>query len=124
MQTLSKANRRSGRILVAMVSFLVTSLALVLIVSWRYLIPAIDAARGADELARKRLAALSSLVLALVLVWLVILMILIIRPGRLFFPRKAGPRTRTTYIDAWSESARRMKTPPQDEEAEEEPGKQ
>ena len=40
--------------------------------------------------------------------------VLTFRFGRLFFPRANAPRTRTQYVDAWAESARRMETPPKE----------
>jgi hypothetical protein len=46
--------------------------------------------------------------------------VLTFRFGRLFFPRATAPRTKTQYVDAWAESARRMQVPARDEDEEEE----
>lgn len=97
-----------------MVSFLAGSSLVLLLVIYRYLLPAMAAAQGVDERAKKQLAAISVLVLILVLVILLGILILVLKPGRLFMPRKSPPRTRTHYPDAWQESARRTETPPSD----------
>ena len=112
---------RAGYSRWSILGFLVGSFAILLLVVHRYLIPAMLAAHNIDERGRKQLAALSSLVLAIVLVCLVAAMVLIIRPGRFFLPRKTPPRVRTTYIDAWEESGRRMETPPEEAADESEP---
>lgn len=82
----------------------------------RFLIPALQLSHNLDTPARKQLAAISSLVLAVVLVCLLAGLILTVRPARFFFPRKPPTRSPTTYTDAWSESARRMQTPPEEED--------
>jgi hypothetical protein len=38
------------------------------------------------------------------------------RFGRLFFPRAGGQRVKTQYVDAWAESAKRLRVPPDNEE--------
>ena len=43
-------------------------------------------------------------------------LVLTFRFGRLFFPRPAPPPTKTQYVDAWAESARRMSVPPKEED--------
>lgn len=96
-------------------AFLIGAVLIVWLVLEKYLLPAVLAARNIDEIGRKHLAALSSLVLAVVMVLLLAWLILLIRPGRFFLPRKAAPRSRTTYTDAWAESARRMQTPPEED---------
>jgi len=106
---------RSGRAFTSLIAFLVTFGLIVFLVSDRYLLPALKIVPGTDERAKKQLVAISSLVLAIILVLLLAALILLIRPGRFFFPRKATPRTRTPYVDAWSESAIRMETPPPDQ---------
>ena len=97
-------------------AFLGAFVVILLLVVNRYLLPAFHAAHGADPIARKHLAAISALVLAIVLFVLLAVLLLTLRPGRFFFPRKATPRSRTSYEDAWSESARRMEVPPEDED--------
>ncbi len=83
-----------------------------------YLIPAIRVAQGADSLAKKQLAAISALVLAIILTCLAAILLLILRPGRFFLPRKTAPKTRTKYVDAWAAAGERMEIP-KDERAEE-----
>ncbi|MGA2497419.1 MAG: hypothetical protein ABSH20_06740 [Tepidisphaeraceae bacterium] len=99
---------RGVRIVTAVAVFLCSAAALVLLVSHRYLLPALAAARGADPIARKQLAAISWLVLIAVLVCLLGMLIVLFRPGRMFLPRKTEPRTRTKYVDAWAEAGKRL----------------
>jgi hypothetical protein len=96
------------------ITFLAAFAGVLLLVSDRYLLPAMRSAHGADPMARKQLAAISLLVLVIVLVALMGILFLVVRPGRLFLPRRLSPRTRTSYVDAWTESARRMQPPPKD----------
>ncbi len=110
---------RGTRIITTVAVFLCAAAALVLLVSHRYLLPALAAAKGADPAARKQLAAISSLVLIAVLVCLLGMLIVLFRPGRMFLPRKTEPRTRTKYVDAWAEAGKRMQ-PTDDSNDEEE----
>lgn len=106
--------KRSGRSRWTVLGFLAGSFLILLLVCHQFLIPALLVAQGIDDRGRKHLAAISALVLAIVLVCLLAGMILIIRPGRFFLPRRPAPKTRTIYTDAWAESARRLKTPDDD----------
>jgi len=99
-------------------AFLCAAVAILLLVLERYLLPAARAAKGMDPKGRKQLAALSILVLTIVLVMLLVALILAIRPGRFFLPRRGEPRTRTSYIDAWEEAGKRMQTPQEDSQDE------
>jgi hypothetical protein len=110
------AVKRAARVYWPMLAFLAAFAIIVTFVANRYLLPALEAAHGADATARKHLAAISTLVLVIVLFTLLAILLLVLRPGRLFFPQKPAPRTRTHYEDAWSESARRLPTPPEDDE--------
>ena len=67
---------------------------------------------------RWRSAPPARLLLSVILVILLAGVLLTFRIGRLFFPRARPPRTSTTYVDAWSESAKRMQTPPTTDEKE------
>jgi hypothetical protein len=87
---------------------------LIYFVSVWYLLPALDAARGADAAEKKTLAAHARLLLAVVLVILVCGIVLTFRFGRFFLPRPRGQRLRTQYPDAWAESAKRVQVPPDD----------
>jgi len=103
---------RSGRTILAPLLFLVVFSILLVIVSNTYLLPAVRAARTAAPPQRRELAAWSVLILTVLLVVLLGGLFLTMRLSRFFFPAKQPPRTKTTYVDAWSESAKRMPTPP------------
>jgi len=91
----------------------------IIFLSVYYLLPALDAFLEADRVGDHRgkmaIRATSALLLSVILVILLAGVLLTFRIGRLFFPRARPPRTSTTYVDAWSESAKRMQTPPTDE---------
>jgi 4-amino-4-deoxy-L-arabinose transferase-like glycosyltransferase len=93
------------------VAFLCGAGILITGVAFYYLLPAMAAASDADDKGRKSLAAHSTLLLAVILVILLCMLVMTFRVGRWFLPRKTEPRTRTKYVDAWAESARRMETP-------------
>ncbi len=84
-----------------------------------YLLGALEAynaaAKNADAAGQHAITATSTLLLAIILVVLISGLFMTFRIGRFFFPRKTAPRTKTKYVDAWSESAKRMPTPPPDE---------
>ena len=105
---------RAGRAFWGAIVFLAVFFVLLLIVSNRFLLPALRIAQGVDTPGRRQLAAISSLVLTIVLLCLLVLLFTAFRPSRLFFPRKTEPRTKTDYIDAWQESADRMPMPDDD----------
>jgi len=105
---------RGGRIYWPTLAFLLGFAVLIYIVSVWYLLPALDAARGADAAEKKTLAAHARLLLAVVLVILVCGIVLTFRFGRFFLPRAREPRGRTRYPDAWAESAKRVQVPPDD----------
>ena len=107
---------RRGRIYWPTLAFLLGFAVLIYVVSVWYLLPALDAARDANPVEKKSLAAHARLLLAVVLVILVCGIVLTFRFGRFFLPRAREPRQRTKYVDAWAESANRMETPPPDGE--------
>jgi O-antigen/teichoic acid export membrane protein len=110
---------RPGRSILAAVAFLVSFSLLLLVVFYRFLIPAISAAAATTLPAHRReLRALSTLMLALLLVALVLGLILTFPLARMLFPRRTSPRARTQYPDAWTESARRLKLPEEDQRTE------
>ena len=107
--------RRAGRILWATLAFMAGFAVLIWLVSTWYLLPALEAAQGADPDERRQLSAHSRLLLAIILFILVAGILLTFRFGRYFFPR-ATPRTRPTkYVDAWAESAKRVSVPPRED---------
>ena len=106
---------RAGRAHWAVLAFMVGFAVLILGVSYSYLLPAMDAALGATDTEKRRLAAYSRLLLAVILFLLFVGLWMTFRVGRFFFPRgQSGQRVRTKYVDAWAESARRMETPPRE----------
>jgi hypothetical protein len=116
MRRTTRANFPSGRAIWAFVVFLCGFGVILPVVAYLYLFPAMRAAAGADPIAQRQLAAVSAMVLAVVLVSLLAMLIITLRPGRFQFPRKTSGRTRTTYVDAWAESARRMEKPKKPED--------
>ena len=102
--------RRRGRTYAGVIIYLVGFAVLLVIVWHSYLAAAIEAAKHADIRGKKYLQAVAQLMLSVVLVYLLAGLILVFRLGRFFFPRPgAGPkRSRTTYVDAWSEAGKRM----------------
>jgi hypothetical protein len=110
--------RGSGRILWGTLFFLLGSAVLIIFISHYYLIPAMQAARDAAPAEKRALAAHARLLLAVVLFILVAGILLTFRFGRFFLPRQRDGEVRkpTQYVDAWTESARRMETPPSERE--------
>jgi hypothetical protein len=106
---------RSARSYLPFIAFLATCWIILFLVSNRFLLPVFTMAHDIDAPGRRQLAAISSLVLAIVLTGLVAMILLVVKPGRFFMPRKSPPRDRTRYVDAWAESGKRLDTPPSDE---------
>jgi hypothetical protein len=102
----------------SVLGFLLAFTIILVLVSYAYLFPAIEAASEAAPKEKKTLAAYSTLLLTVVLFVLGVLLVITFRVGRFFFPRGAGnaPRTKTQYVDAWAESAKRVKVSPEDDE--------
>jgi hypothetical protein len=98
----------------AIAAFLLGFAVLLLILTHSYLLPAFGAFRTASPEEKKRIAAYSRLLLAVILVMLTAGLVLTFRVGRYFLPRHRPPRTKTQYTDAWAESGRRMPQPPQE----------
>ena len=107
--------RRAGRTPWAVVTFLVGFAVLIVFVSFYYLLPAMDAALDATPRQRRGLAAYSWLLMALVLMILFVGLMMTFRFGRFFFPRSAPPASKTKYVDAWAESAKRVSVPDEPE---------
>jgi predicted MFS family arabinose efflux permease len=100
----------------AAIAFLCVFALLLAIVCSYFLLPAADAARTADASGRHQIAAYSRLLLTIILFILFVGLTLTFRTARFFFPRPGEKRSQTTYTDAWAESAKRMKLPPDDPE--------
>ncbi len=105
---------RAGRSVLAVVIFLCAFFALLIVVSQRFLYPAADAAKQATTQGRHELAAISALILALLLLTLFVGLWMTFGIGRFFFPRRTAPRYRTSYLDAWEEAGRRLQVPPEE----------
>src|SRR3954464_9716038 len=110
--TPSPRPRRTGQAHWTVLAFMLGFTILLVAISWYYLFPAFDAAKAADQSGKHKLAATSSLLLAVVLFVLISGILMTFRVGRFFFPRPTPKRTQTQYIDAWSESAKRLQPDP------------
>ena len=99
-----------------LIGFMLAAWIILFLVTDLFLIPALRVANGADSLARKQLAAISALVLAIILTCLLAIVFLVLRPGRFFMPRKSEPKVRTRYVDAWAEAGQRIEVPEEEEE--------
>jgi len=99
-----------------LIGFMLAAWIVLFLVTDMFLIPAIRAASGADTIARKQLAAISALVLAIILTCLLAILMLVLRPGRFFLPRKPEPKVRTKYVDAWAEAGQRLELPQEENE--------
>ena len=101
----------------ALILFLLGFFALLIIVSRYYLIPAFTVLPGASPVERKWLSAASMLLMSVVLFTIIVGLVLVFRIRRYFVP-PPRVRTKTQYVDAWAESAKRMEdAPPEDPEA-------
>jgi hypothetical protein len=96
----------------AFVAFLAMFAVLLWIVSTWYLLPALRAYNGIDEHGKRIISAQSWLLLALVLLILGMMMIMLFRISRMFFPRPVAKREKTQYTDAWTEAGKRFQNPP------------
>src|SRR5688572_19869978 len=73
----------------AVLAFLIAFAIILVLVSYAYLFPAIEAASEAAPKEKKTLAAYSTLLLMVVLFVLGVLLVITFRVGRFFFPRSA-----------------------------------
>ena len=107
---------RAGRTPWAVLLFLFGFTVLLVIVSYYYLFPALEAAQVATPNQKRGLQAYSRLLLMIVLFILFVGLIITFRVGRFFLPRSTPPPSKTNYVDAWAESAKRIKVPSGDED--------
>jgi hypothetical protein len=101
----------------ALLVFLLAFLVLLIIVSRYYLIPALAVAPQATPTERRWLSAASMLLLAVILFSIIVGLMLVFRIRR-YFASPPAARTKTQYVDAWAESARRMEDAPMEEDEE------
>jgi hypothetical protein len=99
---------RFRRSLWAFVIYLLGFAIFIAVISWYFLLPALDATRSATPGQKQQLSAYSLLLLAIVLLVILAGLVLTFRVSRYFFPRPQSRRTQTKYVDAWAESARRL----------------
>jgi type II secretory pathway component PulF len=103
----------------AVLAFLAAFAVGIVFLSTYYLLPALEAftqaQRAGDQTGKKAISATSALLLSVILIILLSGLILTFRVGRFFFPRQSPPRTRTKYVDIWTESGKRMQAPPPEE---------
>jgi hypothetical protein len=108
--------RRRGASIWPAVAFGVTAVGLIMLVSFRFLLPALDAWNHATKPEQKRLWAYALLLMVVVLLCIVLLLVTSFRIGRFFLPGARQSRQTTQYPDAWAESAKRLKVDPPEEE--------
>lgn len=104
-------SRSLDRLVWPFVGFLLAFAVMLIGVCRWYLLPAMDAFNHADKLQRRLLGLHALLIMSALLVALGMMMVLMFRVGRFFFPRPGSPRSKTTYTDAWTEAGKRMRTP-------------
>ena len=109
---------RSARIHWSALVFLLVFTAVLIGVVYFALIPGMEAASrpGISDEEKRRLVAYYRLLLMVILFILFAGLVLTVRFGRFFFPRKTAPRTQTPYVDVWAESAKRVQVPPDEED--------
>src|SRR4051812_35895106 len=102
------------------VVFLIVFAVVLLLAVQLYLLPAMQAAKGVDDVRqREELSAIATLILCVVLFVLFAGLLLTFRIGRFFFPRPPTKRNKPTeYVDAWAEAGRRATMPEEEEEEE------
>jgi len=103
--------QRHARIWITLIIVL-TAISVIFLVCLKYLPRAADAWNHADMHGRKLLALMAVLLVGVLLFFLLVMLGLAVRYSR---PRKPTGKTVTRYIDAWAESAKRMKTPPKED---------
>jgi cytochrome b561 len=106
---------RSGRALVAVLIYLIGFLALLIVVARVYLVPAVKASKSADPAARRLMSGQALLLMTVMLLLLLMGLLITFRIGRFFRPRTTPRAKPTEYVDAWSESARRLKMGDEDQ---------
>lgn len=102
-------SNRGVRFLAAGLGFLAFAGSLLLVVFYKYLLPAAELSNGMDTAGKKQLSAVSMVVLVIVLVSLLGTLILIFRPMKAILSNKSSARTKTLYTDAWAEAGKRVK---------------
>ncbi len=105
---------RMARSFVPLLIYLSAFTILLIFICRFYLIPAMKVAKTATAAQRRVLAADSQLLLTVLLIGLLGLLLIALRSASRTSRNMSGKRKATVYPDAWSESARRFKTPPEE----------
>jgi hypothetical protein len=111
----STCRPRLARSFVPLLIYLVAFTVLLIVICQYYLLPAMEVAKTATPEQRRMLAVNSRLLLTLLLIILMGMLLVALRSANFLRRRLGGPRKPTVYPDAWSESARRLKTPPEED---------
>jgi|SRR5579884_1606260 len=106
---LDRHRRSLVRLATGLIAYLIGFAVLLAFISHYYLLPALAAAKTATPAEKRILVAHSRLILAIFLIVLLVGLFLTFRVARFFFPRPPRQNKPTTYPDAWSESARRLR---------------
>ena len=118
MPRLNDRLTRPARTQWQVLAFLLAFTAGLIALTHYYVLPAsrsfLQAKKDGDQHGQHAITATSALLLAVVIFILIAGLALTFRFGRLFFPRNAPPRSKTQYVDAWAESAKRMEVPPEE----------
>ena len=111
----TRHRRRAGGVRWGALVFLFSFTLLLAAVASYCLLPGMQAAlHAANDEDKRRLVAWYRLLLAVMLLILFSGLMLTFRIGRFFLPRPTPAPTRTEYVDAWAESAKRIKVAPDD----------
>jgi type II secretory pathway component PulF len=108
MSNLSPHYRLLTRAIWTMVAFLLGFVVLLVFVSRHYLMPALEAYSNADPDGRRQLAAVSALMLAILLITIIIGLLLTFRVRRFFKVETRARAEPTKYMDAWKEAGKRV----------------
>jgi uncharacterized membrane protein len=103
---------RFGRSLWAAIAFVVVFVIIISVVAEYFLFPAMQLAHDASPAQKRQLMAASRLMMMIVLFVLCVVMFMLFRVRRFFFPQSLPKRERTQYIDVWAEAGRRAQAPP------------
>jgi hypothetical protein len=109
---------RRGRIHWSAIVFLILFTIGAIWIAFYAMKPAAEVAHSASPDEKRRIVAWFRLLLAVLLFILFAGLVLTFRFGRLFFPRTGEPRAKTQYVDAWAESAKRVRVPSEEEDEE------
>ncbi len=108
------SQRHRGKSVWPFAAFMALFAGLLLLISNLYLIPALKAYSNANAKQRELLSMHAMLLLCSVLILLGLFLILLFRFGRSIYRAPEARQKPTTYVDAWTEAGKRLKTPKDD----------